>query len=491
MAKQNTAPTMKDVAKEAGVSLGTVSKVINGIPVGDEYRKNVEQAIKTLDYHINAYAKGLKNNRTYTVAVILPNLLNPFFSMVAHYINRALVNRGYRMLLCDTEYDYTKEREMVQMVAQNKVDGIIALTYNPDLKIPPDVRSVSIDRYLSGSTTCVASDNYNGGRLAAQTLVENFADIGQAVMDAVGRAYVLAPLFVRAVCRGDVGALALFLAVSAALFAGFCALTAWRFRRWNSRLTAGRASSGYRLRAMKTATPLAALFRKEWRRYMASPLYVMNTAIGMLLLLVASVALLVVGMDGLESALQIPDLRDGIGLALPLLLCFFIVMSNTAASAISLEGDHFQALKALPVTAKDIFRSKLLLGMLVTVPLTAVCAALLAVATRPGLPDLLLLFALPLAAAVFTPLFGLRVNLAYPHFTWKTETEVIKQSQATMIAVLGGMGLVGVAAGLTFGLQAFLPPVWTMTGVTLAFLAASALLYRNLMTKGAAKLYTL
>ena len=154
MAKQNTAPTMKDVAKEAGVSLGTVSKVINGIPVGDEYRKKVEQAIKTLDYHINAYAKGLKNNRTYTVAVILPNLLNPFFSMVAHYINRALVNRGYRMLLCDTEYDYTKEQEMVQMVAQNKVDGIIALTYNPDLKIPPDVRSVSIDRYLSGSTTC-------------------------------------------------------------------------------------------------------------------------------------------------------------------------------------------------------------------------------------------------------------------------------------------------------------------------------------------------
>ena len=49
MAKQNTAPTMKDVAKEAGVSLGTVSKVINGIPVGEEYRKKVEHAIKELD----------------------------------------------------------------------------------------------------------------------------------------------------------------------------------------------------------------------------------------------------------------------------------------------------------------------------------------------------------------------------------------------------------------------------------------------------------
>ena len=63
MAKQNTAPTMKDVAKEAGVSLGTVSKVINGIPVGEEYRKKVEQAIKELDYHLNAYARGLKSNR--------------------------------------------------------------------------------------------------------------------------------------------------------------------------------------------------------------------------------------------------------------------------------------------------------------------------------------------------------------------------------------------------------------------------------------------
>ena len=173
MAKRSTAPTMKDVAKEAGVSLGTVSKVINGIPVGDEYRKKVEQAIKTLDYHINAYAKGLKNNHTYTVAVILPNLLNPFFSMVAHYINRALVKQGYRMLLCDTDYDYSKEQEMVQMAEQNKVDGIIALTYSPDLKISPEVRSVSIDRYLSGSAPCVASDNYNGGRLAAQKLAEN------------------------------------------------------------------------------------------------------------------------------------------------------------------------------------------------------------------------------------------------------------------------------------------------------------------------------
>ena len=163
MVKQNTAPTMKDVAKEAGVSLGTVSKVINGIPVGEEYRKKVEQAIKELDYHLNAYARGLKSNRTNTIAVILPTIAHPYFGLIAHCINSSLQKRGYRMLLCDTDYDNEKEQEMIRMAEQNKVDGIIALTYDPKLEAPSEINSVSIDRYLGANIPCVASDNYAGG----------------------------------------------------------------------------------------------------------------------------------------------------------------------------------------------------------------------------------------------------------------------------------------------------------------------------------------
>ena len=173
MVKQNTAPTMKDVAKEAGVSLGTVSKVINGIPVGEEYRKKVEQAIKELDYHLNAYARGLKSNRTNTIAVILPTIAHPYFGLIAHCINSSLQKRGYRMLLCDTDYDNEKEQEMIRMAEQNKVDGIIALTYDPKLEAPSEINSVSIDRYLGANIPCVASDNYAGGRLAAEKLMEN------------------------------------------------------------------------------------------------------------------------------------------------------------------------------------------------------------------------------------------------------------------------------------------------------------------------------
>ena len=70
MKKENALPTMKDVAREAGVALGTVSKVMNGIPVGESYRKKVEEAAQRLGYQVNQYARGLKTNKTYCVAFI-------------------------------------------------------------------------------------------------------------------------------------------------------------------------------------------------------------------------------------------------------------------------------------------------------------------------------------------------------------------------------------------------------------------------------------
>ena len=99
MKKMSTAPTMKDVAREAGVALGTVSKVVNGLPVGENYRIRVEAAIEKLDYQVNSYAQGLKSSRTYSIAVLLPNTFNPFFADLTYHLNLALQKRRYKMLL--------------------------------------------------------------------------------------------------------------------------------------------------------------------------------------------------------------------------------------------------------------------------------------------------------------------------------------------------------------------------------------------------------
>ena len=91
MKKPTSVPTMRDVAREAGVALGTVSKVVNGLPVGESYRIKVENAIKKLDYQVNHYAQGLKANKTYTIALLIPNTVEPFFAALVQHINQLLL----------------------------------------------------------------------------------------------------------------------------------------------------------------------------------------------------------------------------------------------------------------------------------------------------------------------------------------------------------------------------------------------------------------
>ncbi len=170
--QSGNAPTMKDVAREAGVSLGTVSKVINGIPVGEPYRKKVEAAAKKLGYQVNNYARGLKTNKTYCVALVMPSLRHPFFAALTDELTNCLMRYGYRSLLMTTNYDSVAEKNCFQLAQQNKIDGIIALSYSPDLEVDDSVPVVTIDRHFSAGIPCVSSDNYQGGELAAEKLME-------------------------------------------------------------------------------------------------------------------------------------------------------------------------------------------------------------------------------------------------------------------------------------------------------------------------------
>ncbi len=172
MSKEHNNPTMADVAREAGVALGTVSRVVNGEQVGEEFKEKVMAAIRQLGYQYNVSGRTLRTDRTNTIAFVIPNTINPYFALLVHHINRALENRNRRMLLCFSEYDKSREIELIRMAQQNRVDGIIALTYNPSLTIPEGIPFVTIDRFFSASVPCIASDNFGGGFLAAHKLRE-------------------------------------------------------------------------------------------------------------------------------------------------------------------------------------------------------------------------------------------------------------------------------------------------------------------------------
>ncbi len=165
--------TMKDVAREAGVALGTVSKVVNGIPVGKNYQRSVEKAIEKLDYHVNRQAQALRRNQNSFIEVILPNLYNPFYSMLADCLGRELTHHSLQMLLCLTKGIIDQEQACMLLPQQQPVNGVICLTDHSDLRIPNGIPIVSIDRILGTGIPCITSDNYSGGYLAAQKLINN------------------------------------------------------------------------------------------------------------------------------------------------------------------------------------------------------------------------------------------------------------------------------------------------------------------------------
>lgn len=170
--KARNTPTMVDVARVAGVALGTVSRVVNGEQVGEEYKAKVEAAIQQLGYRYNSSGRVLRTDSTNTIAFIVPNTISPYFALLVHHINRELEKRNYKMLLCFSEYNHDREIEFIRLAQQNRVDGVIALTYNPDLVIPEDIPFVTIDRFFSVSVPCIAADNFGGGWMAAKKLKE-------------------------------------------------------------------------------------------------------------------------------------------------------------------------------------------------------------------------------------------------------------------------------------------------------------------------------
>ncbi|WP_342562341.1 LacI family DNA-binding transcriptional regulator [Paenibacillus sp. FSL R7-0345] len=166
--------SIKDVANLAGVAVGTVSRVINNSgAVKPKTRQKVEAAIEELNYFPNEVARNFKMQRSRMVALLLPSIWNPFFSELAYYIEDELDREGYKLMLCNSGGKPEKELYYLDMLRQNKVAGIVGITYNDiENNVSNDIPIVSIDRHFNKKITCVTSDNYEGGRLALRELVK-------------------------------------------------------------------------------------------------------------------------------------------------------------------------------------------------------------------------------------------------------------------------------------------------------------------------------
>lgn len=166
--------SIKDVANLAGVAVGTVSRVVNNSgAVKPATRRKVEEAIQELNYIPNEIARNFKMRKSKMVALLLPSIWHPFFSELAYYIEDELDREGFKLMLCNSGGKPEKELYYLDMLQQNKVAGIVGITYNDiENDVSNDIPIVSIDRHFNKKITCVTSDNYEGGRLALRELVK-------------------------------------------------------------------------------------------------------------------------------------------------------------------------------------------------------------------------------------------------------------------------------------------------------------------------------
>ncbi|MGD7008783.1 LacI family DNA-binding transcriptional regulator [Metabacillus sp. 84] len=169
-------PKIEDVAKLAGVSPTTVSRVMNNRGyISSETKDKVQKAMNELNYFPNDVARSLFNKRSNIIGLILPTTANPFFGELTYHIESISASLGYKVLLCNSLNQMDKEEKYLEMLLRNQVDGIIVGTHNRGILDyhKQGLAVVAIDRYLSETIPVVSSDNYEGGKKATDLLIAN------------------------------------------------------------------------------------------------------------------------------------------------------------------------------------------------------------------------------------------------------------------------------------------------------------------------------
>lgn len=222
---------------------------------------------------------------------------------------------------------------------------------------------------------------------------------------------------------------------------------------------------------------LWALYRRDGRRYVTSRIYITNTAVGMLLLVVLSYLIAYTDTDDtLEDLSQIMPLISGI---LPFFVSIFVGMSSTTAVSLSLEGRTRWILGTAPLRPWDIFLPKILLNLTVILPLEFVSIALLSTGLGVTGTDLALLIAVPTAYALLIPALSMSMNVRFPRYDWTSEYYAVKGGSVSMLGSLG-LGLASVLVPLLVSIVFDGCSDAIMAVTTIAVLAVAAVLYRRL-----------
>lgn len=248
----------------------------------------------------------------------------------------------------------------------------------------------------------------------------------------------------------------------------------------------GSAKAKYKEKQIKAANADTALLRKELRRFLGSPTYMLNCGLGIVFMLVGVVALLIKGAALRE---MLYGMFEGYLHLIPLFcaaaVCAITAMCDMTAPSVSLEGKNLWLAQVLPIQPFQPLKAKLKLHLYLTLPPAVLLTLSVEWVFRLQWGECLLLLVTVAAFVLFMALAGLFFNLKMPNLTWTNEIVPVKQSMSVMLALFGGWVVVLAFGLLYYALRNLLTPMAFLAVSTVLLFVLSAALYRYIKTKGA------
>lgn len=173
--------TMNEIAKKAGVSQATVSRVINGSPsVSPETKALVMEWVRKLDFQPNQAAKALVSNRSHLIGLVLPDVLNPYFTDIIYHVEKIAAYNGFNILFSNSDGDVNRELEIMKGLRSRQVEGLLIGFTDGKSLIKEELRESPLKTVVitqdHAGFDCVAVSHVTGGQIAAGHLIESGCD---------------------------------------------------------------------------------------------------------------------------------------------------------------------------------------------------------------------------------------------------------------------------------------------------------------------------
>ncbi len=351
----------------------------------------------------------------------------------------------------------------------NTVIGMVITAISARMKHKSIIQSVLMVLLVVG----VMAASFGAEKVFADFTQEQISLMAQNMSNSFAKVYPPAIWLSRAMVQVDVLQLLLFVLLSAGVMAlAFFAVSS-NFHTIVRQLLSVSAGHSYRIGKMASRSQLKALYVREAKRYFSSSIYVSNTIIGPIMGTILAIALAVTGLETVKSQLGMD-----VGTVLPFVFSAVFCMMTTTSVSVSMEGQQFWAVKSMPIPAKTLLDSKILLNLSLMLPFYLVSVAVMAIATQAAPLQLVWLVLIPAAMIVFCVVLGITVNLKFHSFDWTQEAAVVKQS---LPAALGGFA--GLALGAVCTLCVLAVPAQygdAVKGIILlVLLTVTALMYRR------------